>query len=44
VAIQVLLELKKALMLKVELEKMERQNLVEDGHENIVALDQDYLL
>ncbi len=31
-------------MLKVELKKMERQNLVEDGHENIVEFDQDYLL
>jgi len=44
VGIQVLLELKEEVMLKVELKKMEKQNLVEDGHENIVELDQDYLL
>ena len=41
---EVLVELKEELMLKVVLKKMEKQNLVEDAHENIVELDQDYLL
>jgi len=44
VVFQVLLVLMEEWMLMVESEKMEMQNLVEDEHEKIVELDQDYLL
>jgi len=44
VGIQVLLESMKELIRMVESKKMERQNLLEDDHENIVELDQDLLL
>jgi hypothetical protein len=44
VAIQELRVLMMEWFVKVELKKMEKQNLVEDVHGNIVELDQDCLL